>query len=276
MKKLLLLFFFPFLLGGPDGYIIEMVSISEIGRDEYAPRKFDKGLLFSVMDKSNYSNLYYSEIIDKDKLGHLQKVKFDILNNHHIGTAEYCSASRELIFTGNNSERYKGINRLALFRGVFTKGTVNEISKLDFCSARYNYSYPTLSENGLTLIFSSNIKDGKHLLHRSKRDSINGEWSSPELIDELDFGTNCMFPNLINDSLLVFAANMDKYGKGGLDIYKSKYIDGHWSSPENWEELNSEYDDFGVEMMDEKSGYFTSHRNFDKDKIYYFEIPTKK
>lgn len=40
----------------------------------------------------------------------------------------------------------------------------------------------------------------------------------------------------------------------------------------NWQELNSEKDDYGVEMATDRTGYFSSNRDYEKDKIYYFEI----
>jgi hypothetical protein len=273
MMKNILLFLFPFLFSGADEYIIEMVSISEMSRDEYAPRKFDSGLIFTIIDKnrSHFSKLYYAEIINKDILDFVQEITFDISTDYHVGIAEYCEVSGESIFTLTNPNRHGSRHGLALYCGYFDGYKVTRIKELDFCLNEYSYLYPTLSSDGLTLIYSSNLEGELYNLYQSKRDSIMGEWSCPELIEELDIGFNSLFPNLINDSLLVYSAEYED-GKGGLDIYKSKKINGEWAFPENWQELNSEKDDFGVEMMDEKSGYFTSRRNTETDKIYYFEI----
>lgn len=222
---------------------------------------------------NHFSKLYFSEIIDGSHLGPLQEVQFDISNEHHIGVADYDEQNQELIFTQSNQKPYnnKRVN-LALYSGYFLNDKLVDISRLWFCDEEFGYTHPTISPDGLTLVFSSNMQSGLHYkLYISKRESLLDDWSEPELIEELDADTNLVFPKMINDSLLVYSAKYDD-GKGGLDIYKSKRINGVWGFPENWVELNSEKDDFSVEMMDEKSGYFTSGRNAETDKIYYFEI----
>ncbi len=273
MKKILLLFFLPLLSGGPDGYFIEMVSISEENRDQFSPCKFGDGLLISVIDHEEgyFSKLYYAEIIYGSHLSPLQEVPFNFPNKYHAGMADYCEKSQELIFTRTNREKHNGIFGLSLYSGHIEKGAVTNLHKLGFCSNEFNYPHSTLSPDGLELILSSNMQGGSYKLFVSKRDAVTDEWPYPELIDELDIGVNVIFPKIINDSLLSYSALLDD-GKGGLDIYKSKRINGVWTPPENWEELNSASDDFGVEMMSEKSGYFTSRRNSERDKIYYFEI----
>ncbi len=273
MKKLIFFFLFPFLSGGSDEYIIEMVSISEESRDEYSPCKFGDGLLISIIDREEdyYTKLYYAEIIDGSNLSPLQEVPFNLSNNYHIGVADYCEKNQELIFTQTNLEMHDGRFGLSLYSGHIEKDAIVNLNRLDFCSNEFTYLHPTLSPDGLELIFSSNMQGSGYKLFVSKRNTIKEKWLYPELIDELDIGGSVLFPKIINDSLMLYSAILDG-GKGGLDIYKSKRIDAVWTFPENWKELNSESDDFGVEMLDETSGYFTSRRNSETDKIYYFEI----
>jgi peptidoglycan-associated lipoprotein len=72
---------------------------------------------------------------------------------------------------------------------------------------------------------------------------------------------------------------------GGLDLYRSEYIDGQWTPPENLRyPLNSSQDDFHIIFVDDPTtlrtegaremGFFSSNRNLSSmDDIYSFKLP---
>lgn len=303
--KNILLFLFPFLFSGSDGYIIEMVSISEEGRPDMVPRKIEKGILFTSFEKYEFDpsdfkgggsfsygeysyKLYYADILEKGILSEPVEVVFDLnylgtndygssaviyAINRSRGMADYCEITGELFFSmivKRQIEVGYSQSDWAIFKGVLKDGIVTNIERLSFYKQNLSYMSPTISSDGKLLIYS--ICEGDSCgLYYSIRKKMDGEWSKSTYMEVFENGYSNTFPNLINDSLLVFSSD-DEIGKGGLDIYKSEKINGVWNFPENWQELNSEKDDFGVEMMDEKSGYFTSGRDAETDKIYYFEI----
>ncbi|HMT29571.1 MAG TPA: OmpA family protein [Bacteroidia bacterium] len=101
----------------------------------------------------------------------------------------------------------------------------------------------------------------------------NGKWSEPmNLGNAVNSDGNEMFPFVAADSVIYFASD-GHIGIGGLDIFSS-YFDGEkWSKPENLQfPVNSSKDDFGF-IIDSSntSGYFTSNRVKNTDKIYQFK-----
>ena len=115
------------------------------------------------------------------------------------------------------------------------------------------------------LFFSSSL-NGTMKLYEAKRDSINEVWEDYSLIKGIT-GKTITFPNLLNDSLLTYAKKTEN---NDFDIFIAKNKNGVWTEARNWEELNSTADDFGVEMIDSISGYFTSNREGKIDEIFYF------
>lgn len=151
-----------------------------------------------------------------------------------------------------------------------------------FADTNANYGQPALSADGLTILFSSNIKDGKggKDLYMATRNSKNEPFGAQEnLGDAVNTAGNDMFPFLYNDTVLYFASD-GREGYGGFDIYKSVRRGKNWSKPENLlAPINSGYDDFGfvLKSMHEnkylEEGYFTSNRpgGDGGDDIYRFD-----
>ena len=277
MKKLLFLFFLSFWSGDGDGYLIEMVSGLEKHIDYYAPKNHGKGMFFSTLPKFNtgqigVSSIYYSESANKNQLSQAKKVKIKspFLRGFEVGNLEICEQTQEVFFLANPPPNTEGRILSSIYRGYMDGRKIKNIEPLPFCNGSHSYMQATISPDGKSLVCIS--AENPIGLYQSTRTSFNDEWSSPELINEFADGQSKLFPNFINDTLLTFSSNME-YGNGLYDIYKSKKINGIWMPPENWKELNSEQNDFGVDMIDEKSGYFSSDRDYGAAKLYYFEIP---
>ena len=139
--------------------------------------------------------------------------------------------------------------------------------------------HPTISEDEMTLIFSSDLSGGYGgkdlwIVKKQKR----GKWSDPVNLGPAVITSNDeMFPFLHSDGTLYFASS-GHIGMGGFDIFKS-YLDENdmYSSITNLKfPVNTSANDFG--MIIEKSGergYLTSDRSGGKggDDIYQFELP---
>lgn len=139
--------------------------------------------------------------------------------------------------------------------------------------------HPTLSEDELTIYFSSNRKGGKggKDLWYATREAKTGEFSRPvNLGMAINTEGDEYFPFLKNDSTLYFTSNGHP-GMGGLDIYVATMKDGKFTDPQNiGSPMNSNFDDFGIIFIPEKEeGYFASNRKGGRggDDIYYFNDP---
>lgn len=86
------------------------------------------------------------------------------------------------------------------------------------------------------------VREGLDGIHWFRSNYRNGEWSIAELADfeplyevgELHFS---------KDGTELYFHSSRPGGKGGLDIWMSRYIDGRWGEPENLAALNSKYDE---------------------------------
>lgn len=283
MKYLLLLL--PCLFIRSDNYTIKLANLSDYGRMIVAPKRFNNGIVYSMIPLKYYNNnqfeacLFFSEIMDKEELGKPQRLTLKPLLRFKkgAGSFDYCPATGEVFFSAINTDiaYEEDANNLAIYTGTMDGLTIKNIEILSFCDPTYNIGHSTISSDGKTLIFYYGKKDGNINLYQSTRSNLTDAWSTPSAIHELKSNRNDLFPKLLNDSLLVFSSNRPE-GNGGLDLYFTQKKDGHWSSPMNWEAINTDKDETSVEMIDETSGYITA--NWDKspmpmpDQLYYFQM----
>lgn len=153
---------------------------------------------------------------------------------------------------------------------------------LPFCKPRYSYAHPSISKDGKTMYFTSNIKGGKETT-KGPSDIFkieiqgNNDFGKPlNLGSKVNSYNAEMFPFISDDNVLYFASNRPN-GIGGYDIYKSimnkkGIFDNVNLMPEP---INSKEDDFCFVLESNNlSGYFSSKRKEGKgeDDIYYFTI----
>ena len=157
-----------------------------------------------------------------------------------------------------------------LFTGSLIKSEIRDIKQLKFCKPHNYYGHPTVSSDGLTIIFSSGTRD-RQQLYESKRKTLYHDWSAPEPVNELNSLAGISTPKFINDSLLTFSA-FSMESPNNYDIFKASKSSDGWNVNGAWSELNSKWRDFGLEMVDSISGYFSSGRNGETVQIYYFRM----
>lgn len=110
-----------------------------------------------------------------------------------------------------------------------------------------------------------------------KRETKSGTFGKPENLGEtINTPGNEVFPYVAADGTLFFASD-GHVGLGGLDIFKSEYVDGQWSKAENMKyPMNTSYDDFGIVFENNMNrGFLSSNRKGSrgKDDIWSFYLP---
>lgn len=152
---------------------------------------------------------------------------------------------------------------------------------LPFCDTAYTYGQPTLSADGNTLYFASDMPGGSGGLDIWSVSFVKKgkTWSNPlNLGPTINTDRDEMYPSIAPDGTLFFSSN-GHVGMGGLDMFKSKGTGVEWTTPENLKHpLNSGGDDFSLVFKsdDPTSGYFTSNRKGGKgnDDIWeFFPVP---
>ncbi|MDR0386243.1 MAG: OmpA family protein [Prevotellaceae bacterium] len=139
-------------------------------------------------------------------------------------------------------------------------------------------AHPALSDDGLTMYFSSNIFGGfggSDLWKITRGSETDNLWSEPvNLGSQINTFGNEVFPSVRKDTL--FFASDGHPGYGGLDIYKAyPGGSGTWTVENLGAPVNSEADDFGIIFENENErGYFTSRRKGGRggDDIYSFRL----
>ena len=139
----------------------------------------------------------------------------------------------------------------------------------------YNYLYPAISSDGLTLYFSSDMPGGfgDYDLWKATRKSTADDFGRPvNLTSIVNTRGREVFPMLRNDSLMYFSSDGHP-GVGGYDLFKSSLQrNGKWTAPENLGiPINSSYDEMSIVFYPEEvtpsniveRGYFSSNRPFD-------------
>lgn len=179
---------------------------------------------------------------------------------------------------------------------VFRDGKIYEsdmskpVKDLDKLSNTINFArfqnHACLSEDGKQLFFTGESKKGIGGIdiYRVVKEG-NGEWSTPELLDST---VNTPFdessPFLSKDGTLFFSSNGHP-GYGGYDVYKTRFENGRWSTPENLgQPVNSSADDIFFSLnANSSNGYYSSSRtggygDMDIYQVHYLstEIPDCK
>jgi peptidoglycan-associated lipoprotein len=145
-------------------------------------------------------------------------------------------------------------------------------------SDRYNIGYPSISEDGLTLYFGSDMPGGHggYDLYKIMKDPVNGQWGKPENLGPvINTSLNDSYPYIAGN--ILYFSSFGHPGFGGFDIFYSELKDdGSFSKPINMgSPINSSADDFGFIINKEySSGFFTSDRpgGVGNDDIYSFNI----
>ncbi|MDB5281623.1 MAG: flagellar motor protein MotB [Bacteroidota bacterium] len=205
-------------------------------------------------------------------------------------TATYNPVNSELIFAAGSFAKKKTALQngkllpvMKLYSSVLTGNSGSAGVPLALNGEQFSNAQPSLSKDGSTLYFASDRLGGQGGtdLYVSTRNT-NGKWSDPKnLGTDVNTQYDEKFPFIADDGTLYFSANTPN-GIGGLDIYRTKMVDGRWTRPENLgAPINSSKDDFSfIINASNKSGFFASNRTGFRgdgaDDIYRFVFDESK
>lgn len=210
-----------------------------------------------------------------------QKVEGEINSNFNEGVVNFQKFHAQYFIYYTQCNGPKGEERNCKILRAQKKGMqwINP-QPLSFCTdTNVNYGHPTITKDGKTMYFASNMKGGKggKDIYVSHFNSKSGTWGEPENTGSpVNTSGDEKFPFIYNGKTLYFASD-GHGGLGGLDIYESTRKNNSWTEPENLKPpVNSSADDFSL-IFNEKGnkGHFTSNRENGKDNIYAFYLKPK-
>ena len=167
-------------------------------------------------------------------------------------------------------------SQLYLFKATKLGDDWDMVENLAINSQNYSVKNPSVSPDGQTLYFASNMPGGFGDFDIYKA-AINadGTLGTPEnLGQKVNTEGQEMFPYISSNNTLYFSSN-GHLGLGGLDVFYTKDIDGKLAPARNVGiPINSNADDFAF-IMDEEAGqgFVSSNREGGKgsDDIYEFK-----
>lgn len=280
---LLLILQLPILLKAQDVTVKKTQFSSQY--DDIAPVFYNQGIVFSSNRKNHILNTYYTKgkegkeefLFDlfyatgDTNIGQAVKpLPKEINTLFNEGPATFSSDDNLIIVTRAMATAKKNKKGpLGLYFSKLNDGVWSMPEPFEHNSTTYNLAHPSLSKDGNTLYFTSDLPGGAGGKDIWKSEFINGEWSVPEnLGSNINTPSDEIFPYADHLGNLYYSSNKQG-GLGGYDIYKVALVNGY-----EWKVLapvNSPQDDYALVSEDAMmSGYFCSNRE-GQDDIYFFE-----
>ncbi len=268
-----------------DGVVFSSTSAVE---GDTATAKTEQKLPETDSRGFSFLDLFYAEE-DKGQISNISVFSTDLLFPLHEGAVSFSPDFNTIYFTksvielpesnifGKTNNLTKPVSVLKIFQADFDGKNWVNIQELPFNSNTYSCAHPSISSDGNTLYFSSNMPGGKGRrdLYRVKKEA--DKWGTPQnLGDSINTIGDEIFPFIYKDSTLYFAST-GQIGYGGYDIYSSKIKGAQWGSVANMEKwINSSKDDFGfvINPQDSTEAYVVSNRDGDgtSDKVFLVRI----
>lgn len=263
------------------------------GQSNFSPVYYNDGVVFASDRNSKgktyawtgrpFLEMFYAKGNTEKGFSSPVGLEGDVNGIYHDGPATFTSKGDTIYFTRNNYVKRKvkestqeEVN-LKIYEAVKKDTSWKNLTDFAYNSNDYSTGHPTLSHDGNTMYFVSDMPGGLGGTDIYKTQKVNGQWSKPENMGPaVNTPYNEMFPAIWKDTVLYFSSE-GHYNFGGLDIFKSVNRNSAWASASNaGYPLNSSYDDFGVAINDSgTAGLFSSNRNTantTQDNIYNFVI----
>ena len=199
-------------------------------------------------------------------------VEDKVNTKHHEGLVSFSPDGETMYFSResyfeNEYEKDSLTNykksQLQLFKATKTGNNWGNVQGFAINSKEYTVKNPSVSHDGKTLYFASNMPGGYGLFDIYKA-SINTDGSLGEAVNlgqKVNTQGQEMFPYVSSNNTIYFSSN-GHLGLGNLDVFYTKEIDGKMAPIRNIGiPINSNADDFAFSLDEEtEEGYVSSNR----------------
>ncbi len=153
---------------------------------------------------------------------------------------------------------------LQLFKATKSGSTWGNVEGFSINSKNYSIKNPSVSSDGKTLYFASDMPGGYGLFDIYKASiNDNGSLGAPENLGQrVNTSGQEMFPFVSSKDILYFSSN-GHLGLGNLDVFFAKIVDGKMGPVRNiGVPINSSADDFAFNLDEETGeGFVSSNRD---------------
>ena len=225
-----------------------------------------------------YLDIYSFDVTDSGSYLNEDYLGSNINTKYHEGLASFDNEGNMYIsresFYENEYVKDPESNNITSLIGIYkiTKGEKNVVA-LNINSVEYSVKNPSVSSDGKTLYFSSDMPGGfgNFDIYKGDIDEQGNINNVENLGQKVNTEGQEMFPFIGDKNNLYFSSD-SQLGLGGLDVFFTKEVDGKWVSVRNVGiPVNSNADDFAFNMNEATGeGFVSSNRSGGKgsDDIY--------
>jgi peptidoglycan-associated lipoprotein len=277
----------------PSGYEVMNVRSINTKQSDYSPmyassdysvlyftssREGTTGGKTSAATGESFSDIFTTERDRKGIWSDPKKIDESVNTAYDEGTCSFSTDFNTMFFTRCRVSKRDKLG-CEIYTAKRSEGGWLNPEPLQIAADSMIVAHPSLSADGTTLYFVSNIPGGfgGQDLWKVTRASATDNWGEPiNLGGDINTPGNEMFPYIHPDGTLYFSSDGHE-GMGGLDIFRAKPNDNSGWTVENMRyPLNSPADDFGIVFEKEReAGYFSSRRQGGRgaDDVYLFYLP---
>lgn len=228
-----------------------------------------------------FTKMYVADMHPRTKeLSNVKEFAPELSTKYHESTPTFTPDGKRMFFTRNNffnnekKANADGVTLVNIYEAVYRNGIWVELGVLPFCSNEFSTAHPSIDPTGKFMYFASDREGtlGKSDLFRVAL-LPDGSFGQPQhLGDLINTEGRESYPFMSPDGKLYFASDGHP-GLGGFDIFVALPDDeGNVVQIVNLgEPINSNYDDFGILLEEDQTGFFTSNRSngrYKDDNIY--------
>jgi outer membrane protein OmpA-like peptidoglycan-associated protein/tetratricopeptide (TPR) repeat protein len=223
-----------------------------------------------------YLDLYHAKMNANGTMENIQPFSDAINTDSHESNAVFTKDGKTMYFNRTSTTRKKSdeerIAHIKIYKAELVDGNWTNVSALPFTSNAYSTEHPSLSKDGKTLYFASDMPGtlgGFDLYKVTIND--DGTYGEPEnLGPTVNTKHREQFP-FISDYDVLYFSSIGHEGFGGLDVFRSNMVNGVFDKPVNLgSTINSNVDDFAYVIREkDNQGYVSSNRT-GFDRIYRF------
>jgi outer membrane protein OmpA-like peptidoglycan-associated protein len=215
-----------------------------------------------------YYTLGFAKLSEDKHLGAISAIKVKG-KNMHIASLCYDLKNDQVFFTANYSAKAISAgktNPLYVYKGNIEGTTIVNYEALPFNSEDYSCAYPSISDDGSKLYFSSNMEGGYggmdiYVVQIDEQ----GNYSTPQNLGKaVNSPKDEITPHINSEGGVLFFSSNGHFGMGGYDIYVAKLSEaGEARSVENLgSDINSSRDDISFVNNNEQTlGFMVSNRS---------------
>jgi len=227
----------------------------------------------------NFSDIFISKLDKNGKFSAPLPLPAPVNTPDNEGSAIFDKTFKTMYFTRCSVVKNKP-EKCKIYSADRRGNNWTEPVLLNFQVDSITYGHPAITDDGMTIVFSSDMPGGQggHDLWMSHFTKKTKSWGTPEnLGPEINTPGEEVYPYIHADGSLYYSSD-GLPGMGGLDIFHAvKTGNNKWVKPANMgSPINSEGDDFGIIFEGTRDrGYLSSNRPGGRgsDDIYSFYMP---